>query len=100
LAKPLLAVLAPVGAVFTVSDVFWRWSPTATYLVALFFVVIAFYAGAVLFTRSVEPHDSHLLVVLEKRLGRPLATLRRIARRFLPELGAQPSAAESIGPGD
>jgi O-antigen/teichoic acid export membrane protein len=98
LAKPLLAVLAPTAVVFTLSEALWRWSPTPMYLVALFFVVLVLYLGAIVLTGSLEPEDTHLLGVLEKRLGRPMRTLRRIARRFLPELQVGSAAVESGPP--
>jgi O-antigen/teichoic acid export membrane protein len=91
LAKPLALVLLIVGGGLGMAAGLLHWTPSGLQLVGLFFSVVALYALGILLTRSVEPVDTHLLGIVEKRLGRPLAPVRRLSRRFLDESQVPPA---------
>jgi hypothetical protein len=82
LARPLLALSLPVGALFLVATS-RGWDPSGLWLPGLFALLFLGYFLAIPATRSLEMEDGHLLSVAESYLGRPLPFLRRLGRYFV-----------------
>lgn len=84
LLKPLAVVALPVGALLAFLYGPLHWWPGSVAIVGVALLILVISLGSVAATLSIEQADGHLLEVVEEYLGRPLPTVRRIGRRFLP----------------